>query len=122
MTNIALVPLEGLHELLMTTRQHSLGPPVVGGYPPQDLFLELGYAGDRHGQDSGQIGVKMYDKRGDSPPEPVIVNSSSGICSRSSVRNMQEPLSELCMGVREDSNVNRIACSVDGLSKISAYS
>jgi hypothetical protein len=36
--------------------------------------------------------------------------------------NMQEPLSELCMGVREDSHVNRIACSVHGLSKISAYS
>jgi hypothetical protein len=31
MTNIALVPLEGLHELLMTTGNHTLGPPVVGG-------------------------------------------------------------------------------------------
>jgi len=49
MTTIALVPLKGLHELLMTTRNHSLGPPVVGGSPPQDLFLELGYAGERHG-------------------------------------------------------------------------
>src|SRR5512132_2110242 len=48
MTHIALVLLEGLHELLMTTRHHSLGPPVVGGYPPQDLFLELGYTCDRH--------------------------------------------------------------------------
>jgi hypothetical protein len=71
---------------------------------------------------SGQIGVKMYDKRGGSPPEPVIVNSSSGICSRLSVRNMQEPLSELCMGVRKDSNMNRIAYSVHGLSKTIAYS
>jgi hypothetical protein len=49
MTNIALVPLEGLHELLMTTGHHPTGPPVVGGSPPQDLCLELGYAGDRHG-------------------------------------------------------------------------
>jgi hypothetical protein len=31
---------------------------------------------------SGQIVVKMHDKRGGVPPEPVVVNSSSGICSR----------------------------------------
>jgi len=31
MTHMAFVPLEGLHELLMTARHHSLGPPVVGG-------------------------------------------------------------------------------------------
>ena len=49
MTHLALVPLEGLHELLMTTGHHPTGPPVVGGSPPQDLFLELGDAGDRHG-------------------------------------------------------------------------
>jgi putative transposase len=36
----------------------------------------------RRDKGSGHIGVKMYDKREDSPPEPVIVNSSSGICSR----------------------------------------
>ena len=66
-------------------------------------------------QGSGQIGVKMYDKRGDGPPEPVDVNSSSGICSRRAVRNMREWRSELCIGAREDSNVNRIASSVHGL-------
>jgi hypothetical protein len=49
MTPIALVPLEGLHERLMTTRQHALGPPVVGGSPPQALLLARGYAGDRQG-------------------------------------------------------------------------
>ena len=48
MTDIALVPLEGLHELLMTTRHHPTGPPVVDGSPPQDLLLELGDTGDRH--------------------------------------------------------------------------
>ncbi len=31
MTDIAFVPLEGLHELLMTTSHHPTGPPVVGG-------------------------------------------------------------------------------------------
>jgi hypothetical protein len=31
MTHMALVPLEGLHELLMTTGHHPTGPPVVGG-------------------------------------------------------------------------------------------
>jgi hypothetical protein len=31
MTHIALVPLEGLHEFLMTTGDHPPGPPVVGG-------------------------------------------------------------------------------------------
>jgi hypothetical protein len=49
MTHRALVPLEGRHELVMTPRQHALGPPVVSGSPPQDLLRELGSAGDRHG-------------------------------------------------------------------------
>jgi hypothetical protein len=33
MTDMARVPLEGLHELLMTTGPHPTGPPVVGGEP-----------------------------------------------------------------------------------------
>jgi hypothetical protein len=49
MTHMALVPLEGLHERLMTTGHHSTGPPVVGSSPLQALFLELGDAGDRPG-------------------------------------------------------------------------
>jgi hypothetical protein len=49
MADIAFVPLEGPHELLMTTGNHSLSPPVVSGKPLEDLFLELRYADTRHG-------------------------------------------------------------------------
>jgi hypothetical protein len=49
MTHRALVPLEGRHALVMTPRQHALGPPVGSGSPPPDRWRVLGDAGDRQG-------------------------------------------------------------------------
>jgi hypothetical protein len=51
------------------------------------LYVGIDGADEHHDvcftdEGSGQIGVKMHDKRGGGPPEPVVVNSSSDICSR----------------------------------------
>ena len=41
MTHIAFVPLQSPHSLVVTARDHSLGPLLVSQQPSQDVFLEL---------------------------------------------------------------------------------
>jgi hypothetical protein len=41
MADMALVTLESAHQLPMATRDHPLGPPVIGGHPAEDTLLKL---------------------------------------------------------------------------------
>jgi len=42
MTDIALVTLEGTHQVWMTAGDHPMRPLVISHQPPENLCLELG--------------------------------------------------------------------------------
>ena len=44
MTDMALVPCQGPHQVLMTAREHTLGALVVRRQPWEDMFLPSGEA------------------------------------------------------------------------------
>jgi len=41
MTDIALIPLESVDQLLVATRNHPFRPLVIGDQPAQETFLPL---------------------------------------------------------------------------------